>query len=141
MECNTAYDGDRSNTESHLKAAADHEFTAIATLDIMDTEGETALPVIGGKHLTRNIVGKNYLNYDFTIILSHFKGRAMGGFGGAIKNMSIAIASSNGKRLIHSAGTSTISWGNLALDDFLESMSEAAKAVADHCGGISCISA
>ena len=101
----------------------------------MDAEGETELPVTGGKHLTRDIVGKNYLNYDFTIILSHFKGHAMGGFGGAIKNMSIGIASSNGKRLIHSAGTSTTSWGNPAQDDFLESMAEAAKAVADHCGG------
>ena len=84
---------------------------------------------------SRGVMGKNYLNYDFTIILSHFKGHAMGGFGGAIKNMSIGIASSNGKRLIHSAGTSTTSWGNPAQDDFLESMAEAAKAVADHCGG------
>ena len=107
VECNTAYGGGRANTESHLKAAADHGFTAIAPVDIMDAEGETELPVTGGKHLTRDIVGKNYLNYDFTIILSHFKGHAMGGFGGAIKNMSIGIASSNGKRLIHSAGTST----------------------------------
>ena len=120
VECNTAYGGGRANTESHLKAAADHGFTAIATVDIMDAEGETELPVTGGKHLTRDIVGKNYLNYDFTIIL--------------IKNMSIGIASSNGKRLIHSAGTSTTSWGNPAQDDFLESMAEAAKAVADHCG-------
>lgn len=134
VECNTAYGGGRANTESHLKAAADHGFTAIATVDIMDAEGETELPVTGGKHLTRDIVGKNYLNYDFTIILSHFKGHAMGGFGGAIKNMSIGIASSNGKRLIHSAGTSTTSWGSPAQDDFLESMAEAAKAVADHCG-------
>lgn len=69
VECNTAYGGGRANTESHLKAAADHGFTAIATVDIMDAEGETELPVTGGKHLTRDIVGKNYLNYDFTIIL------------------------------------------------------------------------
>ena len=115
VECNTAYGGGRANTESHLKAAADHGFTAIATVDIMDAEGETELTVTGGKHLTRDIVGKNYLNYDFTIILSHFKGHAMGGFGGAIKNMSIGIASSNGKRLIHSAGTSTTSWGSPAI--------------------------
>ena len=134
VECNTAYGGGRSDTESHLKAAADHGFTAIAPVDIMDAEGETELPVKGGKHLTRDIVGKNFLNYDFTIVLSHFKGHAMGGFGGAIKNMSIGIASSNGKRLIHSAGTSTTSWGSPAQDDFLESMAEAAKAVADHCG-------
>lgn len=134
VECNTAYSGGRSDTESHLKAAKDHGFTAIAPVDIMDAEGETELPVRGGKHLTRDIVGKNFLNYDFVIILSHFKGHAMGGFGGAIKNMSIGIASSNGKRLIHSAGESTTSWGSPEQDDFLESMAEAAKAVADHCG-------
>ncbi len=134
VECNTAYGGGRSDTESHRRAAANHGFTAIAPVDIMDAEGEVELPVTGGKHLTRDIVGKNFLNYDFTIVLSHFKGHAMGGFGGAIKNMSIGIASSNGKRLIHSAGTSTTSWGNPAQDDFLESMAEAAKAVADHCG-------
>lgn len=134
VECNTAYGGGRSDTERHLQAAADHGFTAIARVDIMDAEGEAELPVVGGRHLTRDIVGRNFLNYDFTIILSHFKGHAMGGFGGAIKNMSIGIASSNGKRLIHSAGMSTTSWGSPAQDDFLESMAEAAKAVADHCG-------
>lgn len=134
VECNTAYGGGRSNTAAHLKAAEDHGFTAIAPVDIMDAEGETDLPLEGGKHLKRDIVGAHYLNYDFTIILSHFKGHAMGGFGGAVKNMSIGIASSNGKRLIHSAGTSTTDWGKPAQDDFLESMAEAAKAVADHCG-------
>lgn len=85
VECNTAYGGGRADTESHLKAAADHGFTAIAPVDIMDSEGETALPVHGGKHLKENYVGAHYPNYDFTIILSHFKGHAMGGFGGAIK--------------------------------------------------------
>ena len=134
VECNTAYGGGRADTESHLKAAADHGFTAIAAVDIMDAEGEAELPVTGGRHLTRDIVGKNFLDYDFTVILSHFKGHAMGGFGGAIKNMSIGIASSNGKRLIHSAGASTTSWGNPSQEAFLESMAEAAKAVADHCG-------
>lgn len=134
VECNTAYGGGRADTESHRKAAEDHGFTAIAPVDIMDAEGETDLPLTGGKHLNRDIVGSHYPNYDFTIILSHFKGHAMGGFGGAIKNMSIGIASSNGKRYIHSAGASTTNWGNPAQDDFLESMAEAAKAVADHCG-------
>lgn len=134
VECNTAYGGGRSNTEAHLKAAEEHGFTAIAPVDIMDAEGENRLPVAGGKHLTEDIVGSHYLNYDFTVVLSHFKGHAMGGFGGAIKNISIGIASSNGKRLIHSAGESTTSWGNPAQDDFLESMAEAAKAIADHCG-------
>lgn len=134
VECNTAYGGGRAHTESHLKAAEDHGFTAIAPVDIMDADGEAELPVISGRHLTRDIVGAHFLNYDFTIVLSHFKGHAMGGFGGAVKNMSIGIASSNGKRLIHSVGTSTTDWGNPAQDDFLESMAEAAKAVSDHCG-------
>ena len=138
VECNTAYGGGRADTESHLKAAADHGFTAIAPVVIMDAEGEVELPVEGGKHLRFDIVGKDFLNYDFTIILSHFKGHAMGGFGGAIKNMSIGIASSNGKAWIHSAGKTRVpaeAWKNLPeQDDFLESMAEAAKAVADHCG-------
>lgn len=134
VECNTAYGGGRADTESHRKAAADHGFTAIAEVDIMDAEGEVSLPVKGGKHLKEDIVGSHYTNYDFTVVLSHFKGHAMGGFGGAIKNISIGIASSNGKRLIHSAGESTTDWGNPAQDDFLESMAEAAKAIIDHCG-------
>ena len=138
VECNTAYKGKRSTTADHLKAAEAHGFTAIAPVDIMDSEGETRLPVEGGKHLTYDIVGSHYPDYDFTIILSHFKGHAMGGFGGAIKNMSIGIASSNGKAWIHSAGkfeNPDSMWQNLPeQDDFLESMAEAAKAIADHCG-------
>ena len=135
VECNTAYGGGRARTADHLKAAADHGFTAIAAVDIMDAEGETALPVEGGRHLAEDYVGKNY---DFTIVLSHFKGHAMGGFGGAIKNISIGIASSAGKAWIHSAGKTKNAaemWSALPpQDDFLESMAEAAKAVADHCG-------
>ena len=138
VECNTAYGGGRANTEAHLKAAADHGFTAIAQVDIMDADGEVSLPVKGGKHLKEDFVGKNYLNYDFTVVLSHFKGHAMGGFGRAIKNISIGIASSGGKAWIHSAGTTKDVgkvWGNLPpQDDFLESMTEAAKAITDHCG-------
>ena len=136
VECNTAYGGGRANTENHLKAAKDHGFTAIAPVDIMDAEGEVALPVKGGKHLKEDFVGSHYLNYDFTIVLSHFKGHAMGGFGGAIKNISIGIASSAGKAWIHYAGkTKDNPWGNLPpQDDFLESMAEAAKAIIDHCG-------
>jgi len=134
IECNTAYGGKRSSTEDHLKAARDHGFMDIANVDIMDADGEVDLPVTGGTWLTQDIVGKNFLNYDFTVILSHFKGHAMAGFGGAVKNMSIGIASSNGKRLIHSGGTSTESWGDPTQDQFLEAMAEAAKAVADHAG-------
>lgn len=138
VECNTAYGGKRGDTESHLKAAQDHGFTAIAPVDIMDAEGEVELPITNGKHLKFDLVGKNYLNYDFTVVLSHFKGHAMGGFGGALKNISIGIASSKGKARIHSAGTldsPSEVWNNLPEQDaFLESMAEAAKAIIDHCG-------
>lgn len=136
VECNTAYGGGRADTASHLKAAADHGFTAIAKVDIMDAEGDVALPVPGGKHLKEDFVGSHYLNYDFTVVLSHFKGHAMGGFGGALKNISIGIASSEGKAWIHTAGkTKRDLWNNLPeQDDFLESMAEAAKAVTTHCG-------
>ena len=138
VECNTAYGGGRASTENHLKAAADHGFTAIAPVDIMDAEGEVSLPVKGGRHLRENFVGSHYPAYDFTVVLSHFKGHAMGGFGGAVKNISIGIASSAGKAWIHSAGKTKNAaqmWGHLpAQDDFLESMAEAAKSVADHCG-------
>ena len=134
VECNTAYGGGRSNTAAHLQAAEDHGFTAIAKVDIMDAEGETRLPVEGGRHIDYDIVGSHYTDYDFTVVLSHFKGHAMAGFGGAIKNISIGIASSNGKRWIHSGGESTTSWGNPTQEEFLETMAEAAKAVADHCG-------
>ncbi|HIS09987.1 MAG TPA: DUF362 domain-containing protein [Candidatus Avibacteroides excrementipullorum] len=138
IECNTAYAGGRTNTENHLKAAEEHGFTAIAKVDIMDAEGDTALPVKNGKHLKEDFVGKNFLDYDFTVVLSHFKGHPMGGFGGAIKNISIGIASSEGKAWIHSAGQTKDQeevWNNLPpQDDFLESMAEAAEAVSSHCG-------
>lgn len=134
VECNTAYGGGRSNTADHFKAAEDHGFTAIAPVDIMDAEGEVRLPVKGGKHIDYDIVGSHYPNYDFTVVLSHFKGHAMAGFGGALKNISIGIASSAGKTWIHSAGESTTDWGIPSQEDFLETMAEAAKAVIDHCG-------
>lgn len=138
VECNTAYGGGRADTERHMEAAREHGFTDIATVDIMDAEGDVALPVTNGKHLKEDFVGKNYLNYDFTVVLSHFKGHPMAGFGGAIKNISIGIASSAGKAWIHSAGSTkdcTAVWENLPEQDaFLESMAEAAKAVIDHCG-------
>ena len=138
VECNTAYGGQRGTTESHLRAAADHGFTAIADVDIMDAEGSMSLPVQGGSHLTEDLVGAHLANYDAVLSLAHFKGHAMAGFGGAIKNCSIGIASREGKMLIHSAGASTSSWGSPAQDDFLESMAEAAKAVADRLGSGIC---
>lgn len=138
VECNTAYGGNRNSTEKHLRTAAEHGFTSIAKVDIMDADGEVQLPVEGGRHLQYDLVGKNYLDYDFTVVLSHFKGHTMGGFGGALKNISIGIASSGGKALIHTAGKDSnpaTAWGNLpAQDDFLESMAEASKAVIDHAG-------
>ena len=137
VECNTAYAGKRYTAEDHIKAAEDHGFTAIAPVEIMDARGEVKLPVTDGKHLKYDIVGASYPNYDFTVILSHFKGHAMGGFGGAVKNMSIGIASGNGKMYIHSAGTAESrdqGWKGADQDDFLESMAEAAKSVADHAG-------
>lgn len=134
VECNTAYGGGRAKTEDHLKAAADHGFTAIAPVDIMDAEGEVRLPVEGGRHLKYDIVGSHFPEYDFVVVLSHFKGHAMGGFGGAIKNISIGIASAEGKAHIHSGGTGGSMWsGNQ--DAFLSSMAEAGKSVADYMEG------
>lgn len=134
LECNTAYGGSRSNTASHLKVAKDHGFMEIADVDIMDAAGEMTLPVKGGTHLKKNYVGKNFANYDFIVDLAHFKGHAMGGFGGVIKNASIGIASSRGKSWIHTAGTSSSGWSSPSQDAFLESMAEAAKSVNDILG-------
>lgn len=139
VECNTAYGGNRSTTENSHKAARDHGYTAIAKVDIMDGPGHTTLVVENGKHIQYDIVGKNYLDYEFTVVLSHFKGHAMGGFGGALKNISIGIASADGKAWIHTAGKTRNPkelWGNLPeQDDFLESMAEASKAIIDHADG------
>lgn len=138
VECNTAYGGKRSSTEDHLKAARDHGFVDIAKVDIMDADGEFLLPVRDKKHLQYDIVGDHLKNYDFMINLAHFKGHAMGGFGGVIKNQSIGVASAAGKAYIHSAGkTRDVAevWNNLAKqDDFLESMASSAQAVADYFG-------
>ena len=135
IECNTAYNGQRNTVEDHMKVAKEHGFTEIADVDIMDADGEMEIPA-GGKHLDVDIVGTHLDNYDTMINLAHFKGHAMGGFGGVLKNQSIGVASRNGKTYIHTAGKTRNPdelWGNLPpQDDFLESMAEAAKAVADH---------
>jgi len=134
VECNTAYGGSRANTAMHLQVAKDHGFTAIADVDIMDADGSISLPVAGGTRLTENFVGANFANYDSCLVLSHFKGHAMGGFGGAIKNISIGIASSEGKAWIHSGGTSrTNAWGG-EQNAFLEAMAEAGKSISDYLG-------
>ncbi len=134
VECNTAYGGSRSNTDMHYQVAEDHGYTAIADVDIMDENGSMTLAVEGGDNLTENYVGANFENYDYYVILSHFKGHAMAGFGGAIKNISIGIASSDGKAHIHSGGTGGSMWSG-DQDAFLESMAEAGKSVADYLGG------
>lgn len=131
VECNTAYGGSRANTAMHMQVAEDHGFTAIANVDIMDAEGTTSIPIEGGSHLTEDVVGSHFTDYDFFVVLSHFKGHAMGGFGGAIKNISIGIASTSGKCLIHTAGKNSKYMTGGVQDDFLESMAEAAKGVSD----------
>ena len=134
VECNTAYGGDRANTAYHLQLAKDHGYTAIADVDIMDADGSMTLPVTGGNHLTENYVGSHFENYDYYVVLSHFKGHSMAGYGGAIKNISIGIASSDGKAHIHSGGTGGSMWGG-DQDAFLESMAEAGKSVVDYLNG------
>ena len=138
VECNTAYGGKRSKTEDHLKAAADHGFTGIAKVDIMDADGDMTIPVKDTTHIKYNIVGTHIKNYDFMINLAHFKGHAMGGLGGVLKNQSIGVASANGKSYIHSAGkvkTPDSLWQNIAEQDaFLESMAASAQSVADYFG-------
>lgn len=133
VECNTAYGGDRSSTALHRQVAKDHGFIQIAELDIMDSSGSMTLPVEGGTRLKKNYVGKHFKDYDSFLVLSHFKGHTMAGFGGAIKNISIGIASSKGKSYIHSGGTSTSGFGG-EQDAFLESMAEAGKSVSDSLG-------
>ena len=139
VECNTAYEGERNTTEKHRRTMIKHGWSTNFDVDILDAEGsDLELAVPNGRSIQKNFVGKDIANYDSMLVLSHFKGHPMGGFGGAIKNISIGIASSAGKAWIHSAGKTKNAaemWSALPpQDDFLESMAEAAKAVADHCG-------
>lgn len=135
VECNTAYGGRRSNTEDHLKAAREHGFFDIADVDIMDAEGEYRIPVRDTKHIKYDLVGTHLKDYDFMINLAHFKGHAMAGFGGVIKNQSIGVASSGGKAYIHSGGVTADvveAWNHTGDQEaFLESMAAAAQGVAD----------
>ncbi len=138
VECNTAYGGSQSSSAMHKQVAEDHGFTAIADFDLMDEDGEMNLPVAVpngmGQHLKEDVVGSHFADYDDYLILSHFKGHAMAGFGGAIKNISIGLASPAGKSLIHTGGKSkTNPWGGNQTD-FTESMAEAGKAVSDYLG-------
>lgn len=138
VECNTAYKGRRNTTEAHLEAAREHGFFDIANVDIMDADGEIKIPVKDTTHIKYNIVGKNLANYDFMINLAHFKGHAMGGFGGVLKNQSIGNASSRGKAYIHSAGRNEeVAKIWKFTDDqigFLEAMAAAAQSIHDYFG-------
>jgi uncharacterized Fe-S center protein len=137
VECNTAYGGLRTSTEMHKQVAKDHGFTAIAPVDIMDEEGSISLPFPNGKNIKEDFVGSHFVNYDSVLVLSHFKGHAMGGFGGAIKNISIGIASASGKIWIHTAGKNKTIFSiafRTPQDAFLESMAEAAGAVMNKMG-------
>ena len=138
IECNTAYEGKRNTTKDHWETIKDHGFMEIAKVDIMDEEGDMSIPVQNGFHLKENYVGNHLKNYDSMLVLSHFKGHAMGGFGGALKNISIGIGSSRGKAWIHTAGKildPVELWNNLPeQDDFLESMADASESVINYMG-------
>lgn len=134
VECNTAYEGERIRTEDHYRVAKEHGFTEIADFQIQDENGSMTLPVNGGIRLKENYVGTHFPDYDSYLILSHFKGHVMAGFGGAIKNISIGLGSSRGKAWIHSGGTSFTDFWSGEQDAFLEAMAEAGKSVTDYLG-------
>ena len=140
VECNTAYSGERNTTEKHLKTIKKHGWNSLYNVDLMDAEGpDLVVPIKNGFHLKEDYLGKNIKNYDSMLVISHFKGHPMGGYGGALKQLSIGCASSIGKAWIHSAGTNKDQytlWNNLPKqDDFLESMADAASAVVDYFKG------
>lgn len=138
VECCTAYGGSRQDKSKHWETIHAHGFDSIAAVDLMDEYGQMRIPVRDKKHIKYDIVGDHLAHYDFMINLAHFKGHAMGGFGGVLKNQSIGVASTAGKAYIHSAGKvddASVLWSNIAKqDDFLESMAAAAQGVADYFG-------
>ena len=135
VECNTAYGGSRSSSARHRQVAEDHGFTAIADFDLLDEDGEVEWPMTGGSRLDRVIVGSHAENYTDWIILSHFKGHAMAGYGGAIKNVGIGISSPSGKVYVHTAGTKTSGsiWYN-DQDAWLEALAEMVLGFSKHVG-------
>ena len=139
VECNTAYPGARTNTKDHTELMHKHGWDKYYNVDIMDGEREIELPIPDGKVIKKNYVGKNINNYDSMLVLSHFKGHPMGGFGGALKQLSIGCASRAGKAYIHSAGRTTDAenlWNDLPEQDkFLESMADAASSIVEHFKG------
>ncbi|MBQ8985342.1 DUF362 domain-containing protein [Candidatus Saccharibacteria bacterium] len=136
VECNTAYPGARNTADDHREVAKKHGFTTYTNVDIMDEDGDFKIPVKNGKHLKFDLVGNNFKNYDAFVNLAHGKGHAMGGFGANLKNQSIGIASRDGKAYIHSCGKTKspkLCWATPHKQiDFIESMAEAATAVADY---------
>ncbi|MDO4554501.1 MAG: DUF362 domain-containing protein [Lachnospiraceae bacterium] len=135
VECNTAYEGERNTTEKHLKTIEKHGWMKYFEFDLMDAEGpDMEIPVPHGKVIQKDFVGKNLENYDSMLVLSHFKGHPMGGFGGALKQLSIGVASSAGKAYIHGAGEPDNMW-TADHDSFLESMADAAAAVVNYFKG------
>lgn len=134
IECNTAYEGKRNTSEAHWETMKLHGWTDVAKVDIMDEEGEIELPIKNGKHIKTYYVGNHLKNYDSILVLSHFKGHPMGGFGGALKNISIGIASSYGKTYIHGVGKPEDFWTS-DHDSFLEAMADAAKSVVEYFKG------
>ncbi len=131
VECNTAYGGERNTTEKHQKLMENHRWSKLYNVDIMDAEGQIELPIPEGKVIKVNYVGKDIQNYDSMLVISHFKGHPMGGFGGALKNISIGVASSYGKAYIHGAGEPEKIW-TADHDKFLESMADADKSIVDY---------
>ena len=135
VECNTAYEGTRNTTERHVKTLADHGWSKHFKVDLLDAAGpDLELPIPGGKVIQKNYVGKDIVNYDSMLVLSHFKGHPMGGYGGALKQLSIGVASSYGKAYIHGAGEPEKIW-TADHDKFLESMADAAQSVIDYFHG------
>lgn len=131
VECNTAYEGKRNTTEKHKETMELHGWNSVANVDILDESGDMELPINGGKHLKTNYVGKNMDKYDSMVVLSHFKGHPMGGFGGALKNISIGLASSHGKAYIHGVGKPKELW-TADHNSFLESMADASKSIMEY---------
>ncbi len=135
VECNTAYDGGRNTTEKHLETLKKHGWSKYFQVDLLDSEGpDLELPISNGKIIQKNFVGKNLANYNSMLVLSHFKGHPMGGYGGALKQLSIGVASSYGKAYIHGIGTPENFW-TADHDSFLEAMADAASSVIDYLNG------
>ena len=135
VECNTAYEGQRNTTEKHKKILLEHGWSKYFPVDLLDAEGpDLELDIPQGKQIKKNYVGKNLVNYDSMLVLSHFKGHPMGGYGGALKQLSIGVASSFGKAYIHGAGEPENIW-TADHDSFLESMADAAANIVDYFKG------